>query len=263
MIDCDELYFCELFEELGDRGVLIYVRLWSLAEDWGGYEPNCFEIAMKCGGLRARIEEVQDVMTKLVNLKKVIPYEVGGRTYHWSVKLMKHQPLDNPSPPRLPLPPWIDCTICKYRSGKKYARYEIASNRLPDGYEDITGSVLVAYREDTGNGVKKGNVTKGKETLSNEKKHIEAYEQCSEYVYLKPSERGKLVEQLGEDGTVRAIEILNNYKGSSGRRYKSDYMAILNWVIDRMRKEGYFKARKLVTDRQRQLKALQEGAGSE
>ena len=29
------------------------------------------------------------------------------------------------------------------------------------------------------------------------------------------------------------IEILDNYKGAKGKRYKSDYRAILTWVVDR------------------------------
>ena len=33
------------------------------------------------------------------------------------------------------------------------------------------------------------------------------------------------------------IEILNNYKGSKGKKYKSDYMAILNWVVERYNEE--------------------------
>ena len=38
VIDTDELLFDEeLFEAVGKDGLWLYVRLWSLAEDWGGY----------------------------------------------------------------------------------------------------------------------------------------------------------------------------------------------------------------------------------
>lgn len=30
------------------------------------------------------------------------------------------------------------------------------------------------------------------------------------------------------------IEILDNYKGAKGKRYKSDYRAILSWVVNRL-----------------------------
>jgi hypothetical protein len=31
------------------------------------------------------------------------------------------------------------------------------------------------------------------------------------------------------------IKVLDNYKGASGKTYESDYRAILNWVIDRVK----------------------------
>jgi hypothetical protein len=46
-----------------------------------------------------------------------------------------------------------------------------------------------------------------------------------------------LVAKVGESGVKRCIEILDNYKGANGKRYKSDYRAILNWVIDRLEEE--------------------------
>jgi len=54
-----------------------------------------------------------------------------------------------------------------------------------------------------------------------------------DYVTMTNTEHQKLLEEFGEDATNEMIEILNNYKGSSGKKYKSDYMAIRSWVIDR------------------------------
>lgn len=55
-------------------------------------------------------------------------------------------------------------------------------------------------------------------------------------VYLSNDEYSKLVEKLTEPRAKKAIEILDNYKGSSGKKYKSDYKAILNWVINELEK---------------------------
>ena len=44
----------------------------------------------------------------------------------------------------------------------------------------------------------------------------------------------KLVDKYGQAMTSEMIEILNNYKGANGKQYKSDYLAILNWVVDRV-----------------------------
>lgn len=60
-----------------------------------------------------------------------------------------------------------------------------------------------------------------------------------EFVTLTRDEYAKLCAEYSEDGAKRMIEILDNYKGSKGRKYKSDYRAILNWVVDRYNEEMY------------------------
>ena len=59
----------------------------------------------------------------------------------------------------------------------------------------------------------------------------------AEFVRLTPQEHEELVRRFGEADTARLIEILDNYKGSTGRKYKSDYRAILSWCVDRLREE--------------------------
>ena len=69
----------------------------------------------------------------------------------------------------------------------------------------------------------------------------------AEFVSLLQSEYGKLILEHGEENTKTLITILNNYKGSSGKKYKSDYLTILSWVIDKAKKEGkYHQAPKFV-----------------
>ena len=54
---------------------------------------------------------------------------------------------------------------------------------------------------------------------------------------MTETEYGKLVTDYGEDGAKRLVEILDNYKAASGHTYKSDYRAILNWVVKRYQDE--------------------------
>lgn len=54
---------------------------------------------------------------------------------------------------------------------------------------------------------------------------------------MTPDEYTKLLAEFGEEDTKRIIEILNNYKGATGKKYKSDYLAIRNWVISRLEEE--------------------------
>lgn len=61
--------------------------------------------------------------------------------------------------------------------------------------------------------------------------------QFAEFVSMTNDEYTSLVAKAGEQGAKRCIEILDNYKGSSGKKYNSDYRAILNWVITRYEEE--------------------------
>lgn len=59
----------------------------------------------------------------------------------------------------------------------------------------------------------------------------------AEFVTLTEDEYNKLVDKYTEPAAKRMIEILDNYKGSKGKKYKSDYRTILNWVVDRYYEE--------------------------
>lgn len=57
----------------------------------------------------------------------------------------------------------------------------------------------------------------------------------AEFVQLTEEEYSKLVDVYGEEMTKECIEILNTYKGSTGKKYKSDYMTMTptSWVPKR------------------------------
>ena len=56
-------------------------------------------------------------------------------------------------------------------------------------------------------------------------------------VLLTEEEYGKLVAEHGEDGAKWMIQKLDDYKASRGTTYKSDYRAILNWVVGEFKKQ--------------------------
>jgi hypothetical protein len=58
-------------------------------------------------------------------------------------------------------------------------------------------------------------------------------EKYGEFVELLPEEYQKLVDKYQEAFTKACIERLDNYIGSSGKKYKSHYHCILNWVVER------------------------------
>jgi hypothetical protein len=57
----------------------------------------------------------------------------------------------------------------------------------------------------------------------------------SENVQLTEIEYQKLVSEHGQDFADECVSTLCNYKGASGKKYKSDYKAILTWVIDKVK----------------------------
>lgn len=65
-----------------------------------------------------------------------------------------------------------------------------------------------------------------------------AKKKYAEHVSLTEEEYQKLVAQFGKEGTQDKIENLNLYKGSKGKKYKSDYMTILSWHKKELKQKG-------------------------
>ena len=60
----------------------------------------------------------------------------------------------------------------------------------------------------------------------------------AEFVSMTNDEYSSLIETLGSEESVKAcIDILDNYKGANGKKYKNDYRAIKAWVIEKYKKE--------------------------
>ena len=80
----------------------------------------------------------------------------------------------------------------------------------------------------------------------------------ADYVSLTRDEYSKLVEQYSEEDAKDMITLLDNYKGQTGKRYKSDYRAILNWVVS-----AYFERKsKGIYDNKRQKNNTAAGYGN-
>lgn len=82
----------------------------------------------------------------------------------------------------------------------------------------------------------KGTMDKDKDKDKDIDKGKEEKKKIAEFVSLTDSEMRVLAEELGPDRARKAIEILDNYKGSKGKKYASDYRAIRSWVIGELKK---------------------------
>ena len=85
----------------------------------------------------------------------------------------------------------------------------------------------------------------------------------AEFVSMTNDEYSSLIEKLGgKEPVQRCIEILDNYKGSTGKKYKSDYRAILSWVIEKYqegRRRSPGQKPKSVQDMAAEAQAILEG----
>lgn len=89
-------------------GRLFYQGLWCVAEDSGCLELNPLFLKMKIfPGDNIELDQIQIYIDKLVDLDKIIDYEVDNKKYGWIKNFHKHQTLNRPSPPTVPLPSWI------------------------------------------------------------------------------------------------------------------------------------------------------------
>lgn len=78
------------------------------------------------------------------------------------------------------------------------------------------------------------NNNKDKNVKKEKKINICPKKQFSESVTLTEIEYAKLITQYGEEDTKRLVDILNNYKLSSGKKYKSDYHTLIGWVSKKL-----------------------------
>lgn len=142
LIDADRLFFdSEIKEILGPAGVLLYIRLWSLAEDSGVYIPNYRDISLQMGAYLPEFPpaHVERFIGRLIEHRKVIPYlSEDGEEFHWIRAFLKYQSLRNPPPPSLPVPPWVRCQVKKWPSGKRYAVYSLNKAALKRALENLS-----------------------------------------------------------------------------------------------------------------------------
>ena len=72
---------------------------------------------------------------------------------------------------------------------------------------------------------------------------------------MTEEEHAKLITEHGEEKVKEMIHVLDNYKGSKGKKYKSDYRAILSWVVEKVNEKGA-KSRGSPIDKLKLLEAL-------
>lgn len=130
----------------------------------------------------------------------------------------------------------------EYEANKRKAYSESRRNNRKkkeekETYEKDMLNICNSYEEHMGNenvNINK-NITENKDNGKRGSKGEKEEEKMhfAEFVSMTNAEYEKLVSTYGKEFADQCITILDNYKGSSGKKYKSDYRAILSWVIDK------------------------------
>ena len=154
-----------------------------------------------------------DDLKVLIAKKFIIPFESG-------VVVIKHWRIHN--------------YIQKDRYKPTVYKEEMAKLEIKDNnsYSLETKCIQNGYSLDTQ--VRLGKDSIGKDSInipSTSSKTEKEVIKMAEFVSMTQDELDKLVDKYGKDFTDKCIEVLDNYKGSSGKKYKSDYRAILTWVV--------------------------------
>ena len=157
-----------------------------------------------------------DDLKVLIAKKFIIPFESG-------VVVIKHWRIHN--------------YIQKDRYKPTVYKEEMAKLEIKDNnsYSLETNCIQNGYSLDTQ--VRLGKDSIGKDSInipSTPSKPEKEVIKMAEFVSMTQEELDKLVDKYGKDFTDKCIEVLDNYKGSSGKKYKSDYRAILTWVVGKV-----------------------------
>ena len=107
------------------------------------------------------------------------------------------------------------------------------NNKLNNGRttseQQVNTNKNVKNDKNVKNNSKKENI---KEKVEEPKIHF------AEFVSMTNADYEKLISTYGKEFADQCIKVLDNYKGSKGKTYRSDYRAILSWVVDKVKENG-------------------------
>ncbi len=214
----------DVFLDMPTSSRLLYYDLSMRADDEGFV--NAPKKIMRMTGA------TEDDLRVLVTRKFLLPFETGVIVIkHWKI----HNCIRNDM--------FHETTCIEEKSlltEDEHGVYHLPENAdvtypLQGCNEDVTSSLQSCNEDVTQYNIIKSNIIKSNLVKSNLKqpvtKPVTKKTKLAEFVSMTEEQHSKLVEKYGAALTARAIEILDNYKGSTGKRYKDDYRTILSWAM--------------------------------
>ena len=199
--------------------IMLWIALAHVADQLGStFAASSYDLEKITGMSRTSLLRSRQALRD----EGIITYEVHGRhpaTYTLRGEIAVRSRLDRgeiePFSPHTPLNPKRNNIYSTYSSSRK---------------EDVRDTENITLgREVTPTSTESSNAT----VESKPKKPKPEAKKFGDFVSMTDAEFKMLTDRFGEGPAREMIEALDNYKGSSGRRYKSDYRAILSWVVQR------------------------------
>lgn len=120
---------------------------------------------------------------------------------------------------------------------KAYSESRRNNRRKKETYEKDMKNICNSYEEHMENENVNENININNSKRGSKGKKEEEKIHFADFVSMTNAEHEKLVSTYGKDFVDQCITVLDNYKGSNGKTYKSDYRAILSWVIDKVKEQ--------------------------
>lgn len=190
-----------------------FYRLIVNCDDYGRFDARLPILKARLFPLKTITEkQIGEALNKLSTVGIVTVYEYDGRPYLQLVTWDKHQQI---------------------RAKKsKYPAPDVSCNQMISNDIKCPRNPIQSESESESESEYESNTD-----ASARKSSQSGKVQFTENVSMTNAEYEKLVSTYGEANTARMIEKLDNYKGATGKKYKSDYRAILNWVADEIMKQ--------------------------
>lgn len=137
----------DLIESLDEAGCLLYIGTWQLADDSGCLEYSARLIKAHLFPTRRRMTEarIEQYLERMIELGKLIGFEVGDRRYLFIRSFHRHQVLRNAGSPSTPLPPWVEFIPSDNpRRGGRYIVDEEALSQYCDGTVTVHHSISIS-----------------------------------------------------------------------------------------------------------------------
>jgi len=206
---------------------VFFYRLIVNCDDYGRFDARLPILKARLFPLKSITEkQISDALNKLSTVGIVTVYEYDGRPYLQLVTWDKHQTVRNK---KSKYPAVDGSEEASASENVKLISSEYNCNQLNSNASLIQSNTNTNTNPNTNTNTK---TRTQKEAPQSEKV------QFAENVSMTNAEYEKLVSTYGEANTLRMIEKLDNYKGATGKKYKSDYRAILNWVADEIMKKN-------------------------